>query len=170
MLLRVCGGGIPQDHYTLRARRKDAKKNVRSRHAECGVGEAWQGLQWALRCHLQRRGRNHCKMNSPGMDLAGGRRDGVESRCAPTTSLVCLPAIMARPSHPLTYQLPTLDTLLSLELTCSTHAVELLHTRPWPGSCCSACHTLDTAACWPAGRWAICRREGRRRWAAVVAS
>ena len=107
----------------------DARKNVRSRHAECGVGEAWRGEGCSSRCGVTCRGEVEIPLACKVTCLAGGvavsRRTHGES---------CMLSWNHGTSVQRTHccYRPTLDALLSLELICSTHAVvvELLHTRP----------------------------------------
>jgi len=142
----------------------DARKNVRSRHAECGVGEAWRGEGCSSRCGVT------CR-DEVEITLAWVWRAAAVGGVAVWHKRRVLYAFLARPVHPLLLLLPTdpgriAESRVDLQHPCSGAATH----EAWPGSCCSACHTLDTRSLLARRRSTICRREGRRRWAAVVAS
>ena len=104
----------------------DARKNVRSRHAECGVGEAWRGEGCSSRCGVTCRDEVEITLAWVWRAAAVGGV-AVSKR---TNDESCMLSWHVQRTHYYSSYRPTLDALLSLELICSTHAVGLLHTRP----------------------------------------
>ena len=107
-------------------RRMDARKDVRSRHAECGEGRAWRGEGCSSRCGVTCRGEVEMTLACIWRAAAVGGM-GVARRTHDESCM--LPWHVQRTHDDCCYR-PTPNALLSLELICSTHAVELLHTRP----------------------------------------
>ena len=171
MMLRVCGGGgIPQDHYyTLRAALDDGHegRTLGRMFDPVTRNAAWarRGKGCSRRCGVTCRG--EVEITAIITALAwiwrvGGVTAGVQVCTYDESCMrVCFLGIMAQSIAP-TNSPPTdpghfAESRVDLQHPCSGAATH----EAWPGSCCSACHALDTAACWSARRWAICRREGR---------
>lgn len=180
MLLRVCGG-IPQGHYyiipcnpVLETGHEGRTLGRMFRAVSGNAAWARRGKGCSSRCGVTCRGEVEITLAWIWRAAAVGGVTAARRTCDESCMRVCFDASwhVRRTHHRLpTHNRLTLDTLLKsrrysrvdLQHPCcgaSTH-------EAWPGSCCSACHTLDTAACWPGAVDDLPGRQGW--WVAVVA-
>jgi hypothetical protein len=154
MVLRVCGGGIPQDHYyTLRACLDDEHEGstLGKMFDPVTRNAAWarRGKGCSRRCGVTCRG--EVQTTAITTTLAwiwrvGGVTAGVQvCTYGESCMRVCFLGIHGTSIAP-TNSPPTdpghfAESRVDLQHPCCGAATH----EAWPGSCCSACHTLDTA-------------------------